>query len=72
MNLKHIYDKIGKEQGISGQEVKAQIQNAIDLSYASAKGSENEFWSKVSKNGKAPSADDVILYIVNEMKNKKH
>lgn len=71
MNLKAIYDKIGKDQGISGEEVKKQIQNAIDVSFASAKGSQNEFWSKVSKDDKAPAADDVILYIVQEMKKRK-
>lgn len=70
MNLKLIYEKIGQDQGIAGEEVKKQIQKAIDASFALREENQSEFWSKVSKDGKSPNADDVIFYIVNEMMKK--
>ena len=65
MNEK-IFEEIAKQNGVSVEEVKKEMQAAIDVAYENP----NLYAAKVPKKGDKPTPDELIAYLSNEAKDK--
>ena len=65
MNMKSIYRKIAKEEGITPEEVKKHMQAAIDDAYLNAKKTSDIslFQRSIPFQGKTPTPEELILSI---------
>lgn len=61
------YRKIAKKYGVSTQEVKRDMQEAINQAYVTPTNKALE----VFKSGKIPTVDEFIDYAVNKVKEKQ-
>lgn len=68
-----IYRKIAKKHGVSAEEVRQDIQNAIKITYSDTNQSLNNIKAQnaVPRKGEIPTPDELICHIVNEMHKKK-
>lgn len=58
MNMRKIYRKIAKKQGVSVAEVKKDMQEAIDMSFLSA----NLYTRSIPCKGEKPTPSEFISY----------
>jgi hypothetical protein len=66
MNRK-LYRKVAREHGVSIREVKREIQFAIDEAYKNPTDS-----TRIARfNGRKPTADELVSYLVQEVTNAK-
>ena len=66
MNRK-LLRKVAREHGVSLNEVKREIQAAIDHAYTNP----TEEALQIPHKGEKPTADEVIAHIVGEIKSRK-
>lgn len=74
MNINKIYQKIAKENGVTAAEVEREIQAAIsavysDPQYNNAITKANQ--DKVTRRGEIPTAEELIHYVAQKVKEKK-
>ena len=73
MNLKKIYRKIAKEYGVSEEEVRNDIEKAIDFAFRESNKSKEliEFQNKIPSAQDIPTPEEFISYVVMSVRNKK-
>ena len=73
MNMKSIYRKIAKEEGITPEEVKKQMQAAIDDAYLNANNTTeiSHFQQSIPFQGKTPTPEELITSIAENFYSKK-
>ena len=66
---RRIYRKIAKKHGVSIEEVRQDIQNAIDLAYTDSNLSPINIKAQnaVPRKGEIPTPDELICHIANEV-----
>ena len=68
--MRSIYRKIAKEHGVSVEEVKREMQTAIDHAYKKHNklSSETKMQSSVPSKGEVPTAEEFIKEISNRIR----
>ncbi len=69
MNMRSIYRKIAKEQGITVEEVKRQMQAAIDDAYLKSNKAEgvSHFQKSIPYQGQIPTTEEFIASIADKI-----
>lgn len=62
------FEKIAKSEGISVNEVKQEIQKAIDDAIQSDDPAVQAYWKKMKYKGEKPTPEEVVLYIARQVK----
>lgn len=62
------FEKIAKSEGISVNEVKQEIQKAIDDAIQSDDPAIQAYWKKMKYKGEKPTPEEVVLYIARQVK----
>lgn len=60
--------KLAAEKGISEEEVRREIQIAIDAGMANQDQNVQAYWKRIIKNGAKPTPEDVIVYLAKQVK----
>ncbi len=70
MNMDDIYSKIAKEHGITVEEVKKEMQAAVDCAYNNPEKTMQErmIQARISHNGGTPTAEELIAYVIRQVK----
>lgn len=63
MNMEKYYNKIAKENGVNVEQVKKDMQEAIDAAYASP----NSYARSIPCKGDKPTPDEFISFVENEI-----
>jgi len=61
--------KLAAEKGISEEEVRREIQIAIDAGMANQDPNVQAYWKKIINKGVKPTPEDVIEYFADQVKN---
>jgi len=61
--MEKIYEKIAKENGVSVEEIKQDIQEAINSAYEKP----NLYARCIPSKGNTPTTDEFIEYVANRM-----
>lgn len=61
---------LAKERGISEEEVRREIQIALDIGMSSSDPEVRAYWQDILQKGVSPTPEGVIEYIVKEITNK--
>lgn len=67
MSMRNVYRKIAREHGVSVQEVKREIQTAINEAYKNPLPDMAMQQCRIPKKGKVPTPDEVIRFSVEEV-----
>ena len=57
------FEKIAREEGISVDEVRCEIQKAIDDAMQSDDPAVQAYWKKIKYKGEKTTPEEVVLYI---------
>jgi hypothetical protein len=70
LSMMSIYQKIAEAHGVSAEEVKKDMQAAIDHAYKSKhkSGIEKAYLNSVPRKGEIPTPEEFIVYAVRQMK----
>ena len=70
MSMRSIYRKIAKMHNVSLEEVKREIQAAVDFAYRDAPKDEKAaaLQKQIPRNGDIPAAEDFILFAAEKIK----
>ena len=63
-------EKVARHNGVSEDEVRREIQTAIDLAMANPDPGVREYWAKIPRKGDKPTPEEAILYISGQIKMK--
>ena len=63
--------KIAKQEGVSPEYVYEEMQKAINIGYNNLDPAVQEFWRRVSPDGKPPAPEKVIEILSKEIKGDK-
>ena len=63
MKIDELFIKLSKEHGVSVEELKAEMQKAIDYAYVFP----NSETQKIPCSGDIPTVDEFLLYVVNKL-----
>lgn len=61
-------ETLAKEKGISVEEVRNEIQIAIDMGMANRDPEVQAYWRKIPYKGNKPTPEEVIAYIAKQVK----
>lgn len=70
-NFKKIVETVAKQHGTTPDVVLQGMQNAINEAYARHDPSTQEFWDRVTVNGKMPTVEEFILEAVQAFKKER-
>lgn len=62
------FEKIARKEGISVDEVRREIQKAIDDAMQSDDPAVQAYWKKIKCKGEKPTPEEVVLYIAKQVK----
>ena len=62
--------KLAEQEKMNVEEIREEIQRAIDAAYDNPDPKYRKEWSKVPFAGERPTPEDVIMYVVREMKER--
>lgn len=62
MNTKEIFEKVAKQNHTTPEEVRAEIQKAIDAGFDNPDPKIQEEWKKMKIKGKRPTPEEAILF----------
>lgn len=62
------FEKIARKEGISVDEVRQEIQKAIDDAMQSDDPAVQAYWRKIKFKGDKPTPEEVVLYIAKQVK----
>lgn len=62
------FEKIARKEGISVDEVRQEIQKAIDDAMQSDDPAVQAYWRKIKFKGEKPMPEEVVLYIAKQVK----
>ena len=70
MSMRSIYRKIAKRHNVSLEEVKREMQAAVDFAYHNASKDETAAakQKQISRKGEIPTAEEFILYAAEKIK----
>ena len=60
---------VAKQNGVSIDEVKREIQKAIDIGMANPDPKIKAFWNSIPRSGERPTPEEVIAYLKNHIIN---
>lgn len=60
--------KLAAQKGVSAEEVRHEIQIAIDTGMANQDPKIQAYWNDMLKKGVKPTPEDVIIYIAKQVK----
>lgn len=61
--MEHLWDKVAAEFGVTPQEVRCEIQNAIAIAMLTGSAEVQEHWGKLCEEGMNPTPEEVVRYI---------
>ncbi|MGI6717073.1 MAG: hypothetical protein ACOX3X_08470 [Eubacteriales bacterium] len=64
ISIENIYNTIASENGVSPDEVKNEIRDALYAGCQSDDPDAREFWSRLAMENECPTIDDIILHII--------
>lgn len=72
MSMRKVYRKVARKYGVTVEEVKREMQSAIDETYNSPNHNDitKAHQDKVQRNGEVPTVDEFIHYAANKAKKK--
>lgn len=72
MSMRSIYRKVAKQYGVSVEEVKREMQAAINDAYQNTPndGITGAYQNRVPRKGEIPTTDEFIRYCSQELKKK--
>ena len=72
MSMRKVYRKVARKYGVTVEEVKREMQAAIDETYNNSDNNDitKAYQNKVPREGKIPTVDEFIRYASNKAKNK--
>ncbi len=72
MSMRKVYRKVARKYGVTVEEVKREMQSAIDETYNNSDNNDitKAYQNKVPREGKIPTVDEFIRYASNKAKNK--
>lgn len=72
MSMRKVYRKVARKYGVTVEEVKREMQLAIDETYSNQKNNDmtKAYQDKVTRKGEVPTVDEFIHYIAAKAKNK--
>ena len=68
--IKRSLASVAKQNGVSVDEVKREIQKAIDIGMANPDPKIKVFWNSIPRSGERPTLEEVISFFAKEMVNK--
>ncbi len=71
MSMRDVYRKIARKNGVSVQEVKREMQAAIDAAYTNPRPETMIQQHRVPRKGKIPTPDEFIRFSVEEALKRK-
>ena len=69
MNIDEIIKKVAKVHNTTPEEVYAEMQIALDTAFQSKDPEVQKEWAKIPFKGDHPTPEDVIPYLVAQLKN---
>ncbi len=63
-NIDKIYGKIAKENGTTAQDVKTEIENALEIGFGCPDPDVQDFWRQINRESEKPTLDDLILFVI--------
>lgn len=66
MNINRILKKIAIKNGVSVEQVRRDIQKALDEGWNSSDEKVREYWRKIPSKHEKPTLEEVILHIITE------
>lgn len=60
--------KLAAQKGVSAEEIRREIQIAIDAGMANQDPDVQAYWKKMLNKGVKPTPEDVIVYIAKQVK----
>ena len=70
MREKNIYEKIAEKYNTTPEEVRREMQIAIDTGFDNPDPAVQEEWKKMTLKGERPTPEEVINYAVKKLKGK--
>lgn len=72
MSMRKVYRKVARKYGVTVEEVKREMQSAIDETYNNSDNNDitKAYQNKVPREGEIPTVDEFIRYASNKAKNK--
>ncbi|MTQ68397.1 sporulation initiation factor Spo0A C-terminal domain-containing protein [[Ruminococcus] torques] len=70
MREKNIYEKIAEKYNTTPEEVRREMQIAIDTGFDNLDPAVQEEWKKMTLKGERPTPEEVINYAVKKTKRK--
>jgi len=68
MNMQEIYETIARKNGVSVEEVKAEMKKAVDMAQASEKDdTTSQLWQYIPHEGAEPTPEDLITYLARQL-----
>ncbi len=71
MNTKKLFMQIAIENNTTPEEVRREIEKAIDEAMSSPDPQARIFWENIPKKSAKPTPEEVIAYIAGEIKKKR-
>ncbi len=68
MNIQKILERIAMQNGVSVDEVRHDIQEALDYGWNSTDESVTAYWRRIPTKHEKPTLEEVLLYIINSIK----
>lgn len=72
MNTNDIFEKVARQYNTTADEVYEEIQKAIDAGFDNPDPDVQNEWKKMNIQGKRPTPEEVIEYLVKQMKNSSN
>lgn len=69
-DITKVFEEIATREGVSVAEIREEIQKAIDAGLESPDPAVQQRWSKMPCKGDKPTPEDVIAYVVGQIKSK--
>lgn len=70
MNTKEIFEKVAKQNHTTPEEVRRDIQKAINAGFDDPNPKVQEEWKKMNFKGERPTPEEVIAYMVDRLRNQ--
>ena len=62
------FKKIAEKEGVTVEEVREEIQKAIDAAMQSDDPAVKLYWKNICNHGKTPTPEEVVIYISEQVK----
>lgn len=66
-SIEKCFKKVAKQNGISVEEVKSEIQSAIEIAMLNPDPAIREQWNQIPHKGETVSPEEIIAYLINKI-----